>query len=144
MHHNTLIPELAVTSCDTSLKFYCNVLGFTVTYARKDEGFAFLERNGAQLMLDEIGKGRTWTHPYAPLENPLGRGINLQIKVESIAPLLNAIEEHNITLFLSPEEKWYRRVDEEIGHRQFIVADPDGYLLRFYEHTGIRHYKKTV
>ena len=141
MHHNTLIPELAVTSCNTSLKFYCDVLGFTVTYARKDEGFAFLERDGAQLMLDEISKDRTWIHPHAPLEKPLGRGVNLQIKVESIAPLLNAIEKHNITLFLPPEEKWYRRGDEEIGHRQFIVADPDGYLLRFYEALGNRKRK---
>ena len=126
-----------MASCNASLKFYCDVLNFTVVYERKTEGFAFLDRDGAQLMLDEIGKGRTWTHPHAQLEKPLGHGVNLQIKVESITPLLNAIEKYNITLFLSPEEKWYRRGDEEIGHRQFIVADPDGYLLRFYEHIGI-------
>lgn len=144
MHHNTLIPELAVTSCDTSLKFYCDVLGFTVAYARKDEGFAFLERDGAQLMIDEIAKGRTWAHADVSIEKPLGRGINLQIKVGSIAPLLTTIKEHNITLFQSPEEKWYRRGNEEIGHRQFIVADPDGYLLRFYEYIGIKDYKNPV
>ncbi|OGT39715.1 MAG: glyoxalase [Gammaproteobacteria bacterium RIFCSPHIGHO2_12_FULL_38_14] len=138
MHYNALIPELAVTSCNTSLKFYCHVLGFTVMYERKDDGFAFLERDGAQLMLDEIGKGRTWMHPGAPLERPLGRGVNLQIKVAAIAPLLEAIATHNIPLFLPVEEKWYRRDDDEIGQRQFIVADPDGYLLRFYEAIGVR------
>ena len=30
------------------------------------------------------------------------------------------------------EESWYRRGSEENGNRQFVVADPDGYLLRFY------------
>ncbi len=41
MNYATLIPELAVTNCDNSLKFYRDVLGFTVLYERKDEGFAF-------------------------------------------------------------------------------------------------------
>lgn len=123
-----------------SLKFYCDILGFILVYERKEEGFAFLERDGAQLMLDKIGKARTWTHPNAPLEKPLGRGINLQIKVASIASLLEAITTHNISLFLPVEEKWYRRGDDEIGQRQFIVSDPDGYLLRFYEQTGTKKY----
>ncbi len=129
MNYATLIPEFAVTNCSTSLKFYCDILGFIIVYERKDEGFAFLEREGAQLMLDQIGKGRTWTHPNAPLEKPLGRGVSLQIQVKAVAPLLDTIAAHNILLFLPLEEKWYRRGDEEVGHHQFIVADPDGYLL---------------
>ena len=141
MNYAILIPELAVTNCNTSLKFYCDVLGFTVLYDRKDEGFVFLERDSAQLMLDEIGKGRTWSHDNTPLEKPLGRGINLQIKVKSIAQLLNTIEQHEITLFLQSEEKWYRRGNEEIGHWQFMVADPDGYLLRFYERIGVKNHQ---
>ena len=38
-----------------------------------------------------------------------------------------------IPLFLDLEEKWYRTGDGETGVLQFVVADPDGYLLRFYE-----------
>lgn len=71
MNYARLIPELAVSNCDTSVKFYCDILGFTVLYERKDEGFAFLERDGAQLMLDEIDKGRTWAHASTSLEKPL-------------------------------------------------------------------------
>lgn len=138
MNYATLIPELAVANCDISLKFYCDILGFTVLYERKEEGFVFLERDGAQLMLDEIGKGRTWVRNDTPLENPLGRGMNLQIRVESVAPLLDTIAQNNVPLFLPPEEKWYYRGNEEVGHRQFIVADSDGYLLRFYEALGTR------
>ena len=36
------------------------------------------------------------------------------------------------------EDKWYRADDIEIGNRQFIVLDPDGYMLRFAEELGER------
>ena len=36
------------------------------------------------------------------------------------------------------EERWYRRDNTEIGTRQFIVQDPDGYLLRLHHDLGIR------
>jgi hypothetical protein len=45
------------------------------------------------------------------------------------------------TVFLDMEEKWYRRdaaPSVEVGNRQFIVQDPDGYLLRFAEDLGVR------
>ncbi len=41
-------------------------------------------------------------------------------------------------LYLPLEEKWYRKGETEVGNRQFVVADPDGYLLRFYEDLGTR------
>jgi len=36
------------------------------------------------------------------------------------------------------EDKWYRRDDSEVGQRQFVVADPDGYLLRLAQPPGRR------
>jgi hypothetical protein len=36
------------------------------------------------------------------------------------------------------EEKWYRMNDSKVGNRQFIVLDPDGYLLRFVQDLGER------
>ena len=36
------------------------------------------------------------------------------------------------------EERWYRKRDEEVGNRQFVVVDPDGYLLRFFTSLGRR------
>jgi len=61
MQFNQLIPELAVTNVEKSLKFYTKILPFKIKYQRKEEGFAFIELNKAQLMLDQINKGRTWT-----------------------------------------------------------------------------------
>jgi len=34
------------------------------------------------------------------------------------------------------EEKWYRTGDTMGGNRQFLIQDPDGYLLRFFTHLG--------
>ena len=84
---NSLVPELSVSSFETSLNFYVQVLGFSVAYQREEEGFAFLTLGEAQIMIDEIGKGRTWE--TGEFEYPLGRGINFQIEVDDIQPILD-------------------------------------------------------
>jgi hypothetical protein len=40
-------------------------------------------------MLDEIGKTRDWV--TGPLESPLGRDVNFQIRVPAVEPILAAI-----------------------------------------------------
>ena len=42
-----LVPELYCSHFDRTLQFYAEVLGFTVLYARPEERFAYLEREGA-------------------------------------------------------------------------------------------------
>jgi catechol 2,3-dioxygenase-like lactoylglutathione lyase family enzyme len=133
---NQLIPELSVSDYQTSLYFYTKVLGFSIVYKREEEGFAFLVLGNAHLMIDEIGKGRDWK--TAELDHPLGRGVNFQIEVKSIDPVLEGLKRAGIKLFLETEEKWYRIEDKEAGNKQFLVQDPDGYLLRFSEDLGER------
>jgi hypothetical protein len=41
------------------------------------------------------------------------------------------------------ETRWYRIGRIERGNRQFVVADPDGYLLRFFEDLGERPGEET-
>jgi catechol 2,3-dioxygenase-like lactoylglutathione lyase family enzyme len=133
---NALVPELSITDFAKSLDFYVRILGFSVVYQREEEGFAYLSLGQAQLMIDQIGKGRTWK--TGELEYPLGRGVNFQIQIERIDPLLERLQQNNIELFLPVEERWYRKSDVEVGNRQFLVKDPDGYLLRFTEDLGVR------
>jgi catechol 2,3-dioxygenase-like lactoylglutathione lyase family enzyme len=80
---SALVPELEVSDLAASLAFYLGVCGFAVAYERPEERFVYLEREGAELMLEEAG----------------GAGF---------------------------------------GNRQFVVADPDGYLLRFFQDLGER------
>ncbi|KKX28306.1 VOC family protein [Rhizobium sp. LC145] len=133
-----MIPELSVSDWRASRDFYCDLIGFSVRYDRPEEGFAFLTLGEAQLMIDQIGIGRDFDMPGAPRERPFGRGVNLQIRVSALEPILARLQLAGIPLYLEPEEKWYRRDDLEVGNRQFIVADPDGYLLRLFEDLGER------
>ena len=135
-----LVPELYCSDFSRSVEFYCSVLGFRIVYARKEENFAFLDREGAQLMLEQP-TGRTWL--TGPLEQPYGRGVNFEIEVTDALALHAGCTAAGASTFLSPEEKWYRRETVLLGVRQFIVQDPDGYLLRFSQPLGIKSAPKS-
>jgi catechol 2,3-dioxygenase-like lactoylglutathione lyase family enzyme len=132
-----LTPELDVSDLDRSLTFYVETAGFRVLYQRVEERFAYLDLDGVHLMLEEAaGPGRRFR--TAPLEHPYGRGINLQIEVADVDALHARIRAAGFDLLIPLEERWYRRDRMERGHRQFVVADPDGYLLRFFADLGQR------
>jgi catechol 2,3-dioxygenase-like lactoylglutathione lyase family enzyme len=131
-----LVPELAVLDLTASLGFWCDLVGFDVSYARIEDGFAYLVLGRAHLMLDQIGVGRTWR--TGELDVPLGRGVNLQVGVPSLEEPLQRLAAAQWSLFLEPEEKWYRTGTEEAGVVQFLVQDPDGYLLRLQSSIGKR------
>jgi catechol 2,3-dioxygenase-like lactoylglutathione lyase family enzyme len=129
-----LVPELSVRDLAASLAFWCGPCGFAVVFDRPEQGFACIQRGTARVMLDQLGTDRDWV--TAPLEPPLGRGINLEITVEDIAPVLAALASAAWPLFLRPETKTYRVGEGSVTVRQFLVQDPDGYLLRFSERVG--------
>ena len=130
-----LVPELTVLDIAESLAFYTDLLGFEVVFSRSETRFAYLQFGEAQLMLDQYAEGRGWGVPRG-LEPPLGRGINLQIEVERLEPLLQRLTSASYPLFIPPEENWYRQEDELHGNLEFLVQDPDGCLLRFSEYLG--------
>ncbi|MNL72460.1 hypothetical protein D3C87_1977750 [compost metagenome] len=82
-------------------------------------------------MLDQLGAGRDWV--TASLEHPLGRGVNFQIEVSTLAPILARLEQAGLLLFLPVETKTYSVGSAQVSQRQLCVQDPDGYLLRFFE-----------
>ncbi|MGO2745746.1 bleomycin resistance protein [Microbacterium sp.] len=132
-----LVPELLVTDVRKSIEFWCGLCHFTVAYERPEEGFVYLTRGSAHVMLEQRGIGRNWVS--APLDPPFGRGINFQVSVSDLDPILTALAAVSWPLFMKPESKWYRVSDtEEAGVQQFLVADPDGYLIRFQCSLGRR------
>jgi catechol 2,3-dioxygenase-like lactoylglutathione lyase family enzyme len=135
LNFNALVPELLCRDVAASLAFYCDVLGFVRLYGRADPPFAYLEREGSQIMLDQTEPDGWLT---APLEPPFGRGINLQIEANELTSLLDALAAIGHPLFREPEEVWYAGADRSYGQRQFLVQDPDGYLLRFCQDLGER------
>lgn len=132
-----LTPELYVSDYANSLNFYTKILGFEILYAREEEKFVMLEREGAQIMFEQIGISRNWITDT--LEKPYGRGINFQIEVSDIDKLYRSVKNSGKKIFLDIEEKWYETDLGQTGNKQFIVQDPDGYLLRFFEDLGSKH-----
>lgn len=137
-----LVPELSVTDYEASRHFWCDLVGFSLRYERLEEGFGYLVLGNAHLMLDQINRGRTWE--TGALEPPLGRGINFEVQVENLDTALWRIKNAGWPIFVEPEEKWYRAGDIEIGVRQFLVQDPDGYLLRLQQEIGERPVRESA
>ena len=131
MHKIDLIPELYCSNLSKTLDFYTQILGFTVLFERVEERFCCLQKVNAQLMFEELGAGRQWI--TGELQKPFGRGINFQIETDAIDDLYEKVIKIEYALFLPLENKWYRQNDKYVGNRQFIVQDPDGYLLRFFQ-----------
>ena len=132
-----LVPEFYVTDFRRSLAFYTEILGFSVAYDRPEQRFAYLDLGGAELMIEQtVDPARMVSR--APLEHPLGRGMHLQIEVADVDALHARVVARGVTLIRAMEERWYRRDAVELGNRQFWIADPDGYLLRFFQDLGQR------
>jgi catechol 2,3-dioxygenase-like lactoylglutathione lyase family enzyme len=137
-----LVPEFTVSDIERSLRFWCECLGFEVIYDRPEEKFAYLDLNGAQVMLEQRSDlVRQWV--TGEIEYPLGRGINFQIVVDDVALAYANLIKTNWPIYLDMEEKWYRAGDTEVGAQQFLVQDPDGYLLRLTSSIGQRNVQQT-
>ncbi len=130
-----LVPEFAVADLGQSISFYCNLCGFSIRYSRPEDGFAFIELGNSQIMLEELSADAWLT---GPLERPFGRGMSLQIEVSDVALLYHRLLASGTQMFRMIETKWYRQDSIEHGQTQFLVQDPDGYLLRFMQDLGQR------
>ena len=144
-----LVPELDVMELTASLLFYNGVLGFQTLFERPAERFAYLEREGVELMIQEAaGPGRRFR--TALLEPPFGRGVNFQLRVEDVESVHARAVQAGVDVIVPLEERWYR-VDvaasggrwqttgpTEAGNHQVVIADPDGYLWRPFRDLGMR------
>ena len=144
-----LVPELDVTTLATSVAFYADVLEFRVLFERAAERFAYVERDGVELMIQEAaGPGRRFR--TAPLEIPCGRGVNFQLRVDDVDAMHARAVDADVDIVSPIEERWYQvdvaesggrwqvKGPAEAGNRQFVLADPDGYLWRPFRDLGMR------
>ena len=130
-----LVPELSVSSFQKSLDFYTKILGFKIEYDRPEKKFALISFENSQIMINE--HNGIWE--TGRLEYPLGRGVNFQIECNNVDLLIEKLKKNDCKLFQEVEENWYRKDDKELGSREFLVQDPDGYLLRFAQYLGERN-----
>ena len=85
-------------------------------------------------MLQEISDNDNWD--ISPLSYPFGNGINFQLEVENSEEICTRFKNANYKIAFDIEENWYRQDDILLGNKEFLIQDPDGYLLRFSEDLG--------
>ncbi len=117
----SVAPEFFVRDFAASLRFYVEKLGFQTV--RQEPGFAVVALANAHVLLaapDEATPGMgEWL-----ASGPRGVGVNIRIMVDDVDALCRRLSANDVTVV--------RQIgDREYGLRDFIIADPDGFLLRF-------------
>ena len=127
MDFNNLIPELSVFDILQTKNFY-KELGFKIEYERQKEKFIFMSFQDSQFMFEQI-HDEGWN--TGELIYPLGRGINFSIAVDDIEELYKLVNNLNIELYRELTRNIYQVNGIEKMQIEFLIQDPNGYLLRF-------------
>lgn len=127
MKFNSLIPELTVSDIDRTKDFYVNILQFKVEYERVEDKFVFLSYEGNQMMFER--ENGSWS--VGPLEYPYGRGINFEMTVSDVESLYRRVLAVGIEPFRDMKVSYYKSGNVTVVQKEFLIQDPDGYLLRF-------------
>jgi uncharacterized glyoxalase superfamily protein PhnB len=129
MKFNKITPNLVVADMEKSLKFYRDVLGFSVSQTVPDKApfiFAWMKRDNADIFLNQ----NTPPQPGAPdlyAGKPVGGGtLSLYLAMDGIDDLYAKVQQEKVPIVIAMHKEFY-------GMREFAVHDPDGYLLIFAE-----------
>ena len=127
MDFNKMIPELSVFDIEQTKRFY-NDLGFKIEYERPEEKFVFMSFQDSQFMFEKI-HNNGWN--IGELIYPLGRGINFSIAVDDIEGLYKLVKTLNLEIYRELNRSIYQVNGTEETQTEFLIQDPNGYLLRF-------------
>ncbi len=125
MHFESLTPNIMVADVARSLKFYHNILGFSIftTLPSGDPPYdwAMVGRDGALLML----QSQASLAEELPLftQSEPGGALTFFIKVDDAEGLFASIRKQVRTI-KAPYTSFYNM-------REFVIEDPDGYFLTF-------------
>ena len=127
MDFNKMIPELSVFDINKTKKFYSR-LGFKIEYERNYERFVFMSFQGSQFMFEQIHDDGWNT---GELSYPLGRGINFSIAVEDVEGIYKLVKTLKFEIYRELTRNQYQVNGAVETQMEFLIQDPNGYLLRF-------------
>ena len=127
MDFNKMIPELSVFDIEQTKRFYNN-LEFKIEYERPEEKFVFMSFQDSQFMFEQI-HDNGWN--IGGLIYPLGRGINFSIAIDDIEGLYKLVKALNLEIYRELNRSIYQVNGTEETQIEFLIQDPNGYLLRF-------------
>ena len=122
-----MIPELSVFDINQTVAFYKKI-GFQIIYERREDLFIFMSFAENQFMFEQI-HDEGWN--TGKMLYPLGQGVNFSIAVDNIDRLYEKLINSEIEIFRELTISSYRVKNEYIQQKEFLVQDPNGYLLRF-------------
>jgi catechol 2,3-dioxygenase-like lactoylglutathione lyase family enzyme len=123
------IPALPVREIARSVRFYCDLLGFTLHHAA--DAFAIVQRDAVELHLwaaaDDSWQSRAGGAPVVSgAESFLAGTASCRFEVEGVDELYRALEGLGIL------HKHGALADKPFGTREFHVVDPDNNLVTFF------------
>ncbi|SRR6266498_3401302 len=122
-----LTPNLVVSSVEQSVAFYRDVLGFTLAATVPDASpyaFALVQSGGVEVFLN-APEPAIAEYP-AFKGRPIGGTLTLYVEVQGIRSLYETLKSR-VAIVTPLEKKFY-------GVTEFVIQDPDGYLITFGEH----------
>ena len=127
--------EMMVTDYPQSLAFWTKVLGCDVAFERPQQKLACLQHpDGAQVMIYQ----RDGDWETGPMERPFGRGVVVQLYVTDAVSAAQRVRAASVPFYVDLREKWRDWGDRLGGQREFLLQDPDGYLVMVAERIGER------
>jgi len=118
-------PEFFVHDMEESLRFYRDKLGFRVV--RQEPDFAVVALGSAFVLLAAAAAAVQYEMPGVKewlAGAPQGIGVNMLIILGDVDVMYQRARSSGATIAKEIDDRDY-------GLRDFITADPDGYLLRF-------------
>jgi lactoylglutathione lyase len=105
--------EIYVSNLEQSVKFYHDVLGFTIIREDKEHNFVSFEFNGSVFMMEQM-----------TLEGKRGVGVLFRLLITDLENYYSKVQTAGANITKPLEKKFY-------GLTRFCVEDPDGYQLKF-------------
>ena len=134
-HWASLMAEMMVTDYPKTLAFWTGPAGFAVAFTRPAQKLACLVHpDGAQIMIYQ----RDGDWETGVMEPPYGRGMVVQVYVADVDKVAQAMGAAGVPFYVAPREKWRDWGDRLGGQREFLVQDPDGYLVMVVQRIGTR------
>jgi catechol 2,3-dioxygenase-like lactoylglutathione lyase family enzyme len=125
-HLKRLTPNLLVANVERSLAFYTEILGFERGMTVPEQSpfvFAQVTSGSIEIFLNDAA-GAVKEYPVLA-GKPLGTSGTMFVEVEGIRAL-HAELAPKVTIVMPLITQWY-------GTMEFVIADPDGYLITFAE-----------
>lgn len=114
-------PEFFVRDVDASIRFYVDGLGFQLL--RRDGDFAVLGLGDAHVLLAGPSIGGAGIKRWIE-SGPRGVGLNIRIMVDDVDAMYARVKAVGAPVIDDIKDQYY-------GLRDFMAADPDGFVLRF-------------